>query len=81
MHRCSPLVTVVYFSEKFQVQFLREHFGDVDIEVDGGVGPSTIQACAEVLQSSVPFEPCHVKTCFCRMQTTKAQISLRIHAV
>ncbi|KAL3836423.1 hypothetical protein ACJMK2_021856 [Sinanodonta woodiana] len=30
-----------------KVQFLREHFPDIDIEVDGGVGPSTIQECAE----------------------------------
>ena len=26
-------------------------------------------------------EPHHEKTCFCPMRTTKAQISLRIHAV
>ena len=26
-------------------------------------------------------EPCHEKTCFCHMRTTKAQISLRIRAV
>ena len=26
-------------------------------------------------------EPCHEKTCFCYMQTTKAQISLHILAV
>ena len=31
-----------------QVLFIRENFGDVDIEVDGGVGPSTIKDCAEV---------------------------------
>ena len=40
--------TCHFFSTTFQVQFLREHFSGVDIEVDGGVGPSTIQACAEV---------------------------------
>ena len=28
-----------------------------------------------------PYEPCHEKTCFCHMRTTKAQISLRIHPV
>lgn len=31
-----------------QIQYLREHFGQIDIEVDGGVGPSTIQQCADV---------------------------------
>ncbi|XP_045596648.1 ribulose-phosphate 3-epimerase isoform X1 [Procambarus clarkii] len=30
-----------------KVRFLREKFPDMDIEVDGGVGPSTIDACAE----------------------------------
>ena len=28
-----------------------------------------------------PYEPCLKKTCFCHMQTTKAQISLRIRVV
>ena len=28
-----------------------------------------------------PYEPCHKKTCFCNMRTTKAQISLRIRSV
>ena len=27
------------------------------------------------------YEPLHEKTCLCHMRTTKAQISLRIHAV
>ena len=27
------------------------------------------------------YEPCHEKTCFCHMRTTKAQISLHIRAV
>lgn len=32
----------------FQVQFLRDRYRNLDIEVDGGVGPSTIQQCADV---------------------------------
>ena len=32
----------------FQVQFLREKYKNLDIEVDGGVGPKTIQQCADV---------------------------------
>lgn len=31
-----------------KVKWLRENYPGMDIEVDGGVGPSTIQACAEV---------------------------------
>lgn len=31
-----------------KVQWLRQNYPDLDIEVDGGVGPTTIQACAEV---------------------------------
>ena len=30
-----------------KVQFLRDNFPLLDIEVDGGVGPKTIQTCAE----------------------------------
>ncbi|KAL7642689.1 UNVERIFIED_CONTAM: hypothetical protein RMT77_007254 [Armadillidium vulgare] len=30
-----------------KVKFLRENYPELDIEVDGGVGPSTIKACAE----------------------------------
>ncbi|XP_048236462.1 ribulose-phosphate 3-epimerase-like [Haliotis rufescens] len=30
-----------------KVQFLRDKYRSMDIEVDGGVGPSTIQQCAE----------------------------------
>ncbi|KAL5010375.1 hypothetical protein ScPMuIL_012680 [Solemya velum] len=30
-----------------KIQFLRERFRGIDIEVDGGVGPNTIQHCAE----------------------------------
>ncbi|KAJ8682472.1 hypothetical protein QAD02_018264 [Eretmocerus hayati] len=29
-----------------KVQWLRQNYPDLDIEVDGGVGPSTIEACA-----------------------------------
>lgn len=31
-----------------KVQYLREHYPNLDIEVDGGVGPSTIGCCATV---------------------------------
>lgn len=31
-----------------KVQWLRHNYPLLDIEVDGGVGPSTISACAEV---------------------------------
>ena len=31
----------------FQVKALRDEFPGLDIEVDGGVSPSTIQLCAE----------------------------------
>ncbi|CAD7014002.1 ribulose-phosphate 3-epimerase [Ceratitis capitata] len=30
-----------------KVQWLREHYPNLDIEVDGGVGPKTIEACAK----------------------------------
>ena len=30
-----------------KIQFLRDRFASLDIEVDGGVGPATIQECAE----------------------------------
>lgn len=30
-----------------KVKFLRERFDYLDIEVDGGVGPSTVRSCAE----------------------------------
>lgn len=30
-----------------KVKFLRENFPLLDIEVDGGVGPSTVKVCAE----------------------------------
>lgn len=32
-----------------KVRWLREHYPSLDIEVDGGVGPSTIDTCAQVL--------------------------------
>lgn len=31
-----------------KVKYLREHYPLLDIEVDGGVGPSTINCCANV---------------------------------
>lgn len=31
-----------------KVSWLRKNYPDLDIEVDGGVGPNTINACAEV---------------------------------
>ena len=31
-----------------QVQFLRERFSSLDIEVDGGLSPSTIDTAAQV---------------------------------
>lgn len=31
-----------------KVQYLRENYPGLDIEVDGGVGPSTIECCAKV---------------------------------
>jgi ribulose-phosphate 3-epimerase len=31
-----------------KVSWLRENYPNLDIEVDGGVGPSTINACAQV---------------------------------
>lgn len=31
-----------------KVSWLRENYPDLDIEVDGGVGPNTINICADV---------------------------------
>lgn len=31
-----------------KVAWLRENYPELDIEVDGGVGPATIEACAKV---------------------------------
>ena len=39
-----------------------------------------LQLCL-IFKVSLLYKPCHEKTCLCQMQTTKAQISLRIHAV
>ena len=36
---------------------------------------------AQVNKVLIRYEPCHDKTCFCHMQTTKAQISLHIRAL
>jgi ribulose-phosphate 3-epimerase len=33
-----------------KVAYLRQAFPNLDIEVDGGVGPSTIDECAKVLK-------------------------------
>lgn len=35
-----------------KVSWLRKNYPDLDIEVDGGVGPNTISACAEVSLTS-----------------------------
>lgn len=32
-----------------KVEWLRKNYPSLDIEVDGGVGPGTIEACAQVL--------------------------------
>lgn len=32
-----------------KVRYLRDNYPTLDIEVDGGVGPSTIHHCAEVI--------------------------------
>lgn len=34
-----------------KVAWLRENYPGLDIEVDGGVGPSTIEACAKVIKN------------------------------
>ena len=31
-----------------KVEYLRKNFPNLDIEVDGGVGPSTVEVCAQV---------------------------------
>ena len=60
------------FGQKFmndmmsKVQWLRQNYPDLDIEVDGGVGPSTIQACAEVcgiklVLKSFPLLKCNTR--------------------
>ena len=36
-----------------QVEFLRNKYKTLDIGVDGGVGPNTIQQCADVSQSDL----------------------------
>ena len=52
-----------------QVQYLRQKYRDLDIEVDGGVGPATIQACAEVSRSTV-FLDNHGNNYLLRLRTT-----------
>lgn len=44
--RCANTLMMMYTS--LQVRQLRKLSRDLDIEVDGGVGPATIQECAEV---------------------------------
>ena len=31
-----------------KVEYLRKNFPNLDIEVDGGVGPNTVEVCAQV---------------------------------
>lgn len=38
-----------------KVSWLREHYPSLDIEVDGGVGPSTIDTCAQVWMICIIF--------------------------
>jgi hypothetical protein len=46
VHVCHRCIDVFFISP--QVRYLRERCRELDIEVDGGVGLSTIQACADV---------------------------------
>lgn len=39
-----------------KVKWLRDNYPQLDIEVDGGVGPDTINACANVRHYSI--DPC-----------------------
>lgn len=41
------------YDQMEKVKWLRSQYPLLDIEVDGGVGPSTISCCAEVNNSSV----------------------------
>lgn len=43
-----------------KVKWLRENYPTLDIEVDGGVGPSTIDACAQVIHSNVYLVICNI---------------------
>ena len=55
--RCNAyLCTIATGLLHFQVQFLREKYKNLDIEVDGGVGPKTIQQCADVCLSNFPSD-------------------------
>ena len=42
------LLVCVFVHVYMQVQFLREKFSNLDIEVDGGLSPSTIDTAAQV---------------------------------
>jgi len=44
-----------------KVKFLRDNFPLLDIEVDGGVGPKTIQTCAEHGANWIVSGTCEVK--------------------
>ncbi len=36
-----------------KVSYLRHNFPELDIEVDGGIGPGTIEDCAKVIESKL----------------------------
>ena len=42
------LIIIITMSSVVQVKLLRNRFSNVNIQVDGGVGPDNIQTCAEV---------------------------------
>ena len=48
---------------------------------EGSGEPAHLHNLARALPVASIYEPHHEKTCLCHMQTTKAQISLRIRAV
>ena len=47
------VILIDFLCIPIQVQYLRQKYRDLDIEVDGGVGPATIQACAEASRTTV----------------------------
>ena len=48
-----------------QVQFLREKFSSLDIEVDGGLSPSTIDTAAQVCVEEGGYNLGRVQYLFC----------------
>lgn len=50
---CAAAVLVCVY---VQVSWLRSQFPSLDIEVDGGVGPSNVHKCAEVSSSDAGLE-------------------------